>query len=354
MIAVALSGGVDSSFAAHLLRQEGKELFGIFARLSQPDPEREIARVQKICDLLKIPLKIVDLKKPFEERIVSYFKEQYRRGLTPNPCIICNREIKFGLLLEKARELGASRLATGHYVRLRFNKRNSCYELLKGRDRDKDQSYFLALLNQQQLSRALFPLGEWKKEEVIRESVKLGLFNLTSPESQEVCFIQGDYRRLFAGEDFPPGEIVTVDGRVVGRHQGLFAYTIGQRRGLGIRLGKPYYVVALDRERNRLIVGPKRYLKRKDLRVGGVHFVCPAYRRESFEALVRIRYRHKEAPASIKLLSPSEAQISFKSPQEAVTPGQFAVFYEEDLVLGGGEILPSPPEGLIENLKTPI
>ncbi len=354
MIAVALSGGVDSSFAAYLLRERGENLLGLFALLSQSDPEQEIARVRRICDFLKISLEIVDLRRPFKEKVIAYFKEQYRQGLTPNPCIICNREIKFGLLLETAHKLGASKLATGHYVRLQFNKANLCYELFKGRDQDKDQSYFLALLTQKQLSQTIFPLGEWKKEEVIKEAVKLGLFNLTSPESQEVCFIRGDYRNLFLQEDFPPGDIVTVSGKVVGKHQGLFAYTIGQRRGLGVRLGKPYYVVALDRERNRLIIGPKKFLKRKHLRVGGVHFICPAYRSQSFDAFVRIRYRHKEAPARIELLSASEARVVFKNPQEAVTPGQFAIFYQKELVLGGGEILPAPVEELIKNSEKPI
>lgn len=349
MIAVALSGGVDSSFAAHLLLQKGEKIFGLYALLSQPDPEKEIDRVQKICKFLKIPLKIVDLRASFQERVIAYFKDRYRRGLTPNPCIVCNREIKFGLLLEKAKELGASCLATGHYVRKVFNEKNSCYELLKGCDPGKDQSYFLALLTQEQLKDALFPLGEWRKEEVIRESVKLGLFSLTSPESQEVCFIKGDYRLLFAAEEFPPGEIITVEGKVVGRHRGLFAYTVGQRRGLGIRLGRPYYVIALDRDRNRLIIGPKKFLKRKSLLLQKVHFLCPSYRKESFEALVRIRYRHKEARARVDILPSGEAQVNFCTPQEAVTPGQFAVFYRQELVMGGGEIKPYPPEELIQN-----
>ena len=338
MIAVALSGGVDSAFAAHLLRQEGKEVLGLLALFSQPEPEREIARVKKICAFLKIPLEVVDLRQAFEAEIISYFKESYRQGLTPNPCVLCNRKMKFGLLLREARALGAEKLATGHYVRTILEEDSSCFALLKGVDRDKDQSYFLALLGQEELSSALFPLGEWRKEEVIKESIKLGLFGLTSPESQEVCFVRGDYRSLFAAEEFPPGEIVTVEGKVVGRHQGLFAYTIGQRRGLGVRLGRPYYVVAIDREKNRLIIGTKKDLKKKTLLLRNVHFVCPAYRQEEFEAAVRIRYRHKEAPARIKLRASGEAEVVFRSPQQAPTPGQFAVFYQGEKVLGGGEI----------------
>ncbi len=351
MIAVALSGGVDSAFAAHLLRTEGREIFGLLALFSQPQPEKEIARVQKICSFLKIPLEVVDLRREFEEKIISYFKESYRRGLTPNPCIICNRELKFGLLFSRARALGAQKLATGHYVRTSFNRELGCFELLKGRDRHKDQSYFLALLTQQQLASAVFPLGDWEKEEVIKESVKLGLFNLTSPESQEICFIRGDYRSLFQAEDFPPGEMVTVDGRVVGRHRGLYAYTIGQRRGLGVRLGRPYYVVAIDAFRNRIIIGPKKFLKRRRFLVKSPHFICPAYRQDRFEALVRIRYRHQEAPAEIILKNDAEAEVTFKKPQQAITPGQFAVFYQGEKVMGGGEI--RLPGGFTNDLDLP-
>ncbi len=339
MIAVALSGGADSAFTAYLLRQR-HEVFGLFALLAQADPEREIARVRKICQKLSIPLEVVDLREIFHQRIIGYFKEAYRQAKTPNPCIVCNREIKFGLLLEKALNLGAEKLATGHYVRLFWDGEHECYLLQKGVDPAKDQSYFLALLRQEQLEKAVFPLGTWRKREVIREAVRLGLFELTAPESQEVCFIRGDYRELFKDEDFPPGEIVTLSGRVVGRHRGLFAYTIGQRRGLGVRLGRPYYVVALDPERNRVIIGPKRYLARRELLVERPHLVCPR-RGLPERALVRVRYRHQEAPAC---LEPQNGllKITFQRPQQAITPGQFAVFYDGELVLGGGEICRIP------------
>ncbi|AEH44416.1 tRNA(5-methylaminomethyl-2-thiouridylate)-methyl transferase [Thermodesulfatator indicus DSM 15286] len=338
MIAVAMSGGVDSTFAAHLLKKQGKNIFGLFALFSPKDPEKEIVRVKRLTDALKIDLKIVDLTGPFKEKIISYFLKSYRQGLTPNPCVVCNRKIKFGLLLEEAQKLGAQKIATGHYARVIFNEENQCFELFKGKDPGKEQSYFLALLNQKQLSRALFPLGEWKKEDVIKEIVKLGLFNLTSPESQEVCFIRGDYRELFSEEDFPPGEMITVDGRVVGKHQGIYAYTIGQRRGLGVRLGRPYYVVAINAQKNQVIIGPKKYLRCERFLVKNFHLICDAYRQEEIKANVRIRYRHKEAPATIKFFSEKDAEVVFEKPQQAVTPGQFAVAYQEDKVLGGGEI----------------
>ena len=335
MIAVALSGGADSAFAAYLLRQK-HEVLGLFALLAPQDPEQEIERVKRLSEKLSIPLKVVDLREAFREKIISYFKEAYRQAKTPNPCILCNREIKFGLLLEEALALGAEKLATGHYVRLFFDEKNGCYLLKKGVDPGKDQSYFLALLRQEQLARALFPLGEWRKEEVIKEAVRLGFFELTAPESQEVCFIRGDYRHLFADEDFPPGDLVTVSGKVVGRHQGLFAYTIGQRRGLGVRLGRPYYVVALDPEKNQVIIGPKKYLSRRALLLQNWHLLCPQ-RGLPERALVRIRYRHREAPARLERQN-SSLRVVFDRPQQAITPGQFAVFYEDQLVLGGGEI----------------
>ncbi len=335
--AVALSGGADSAFAAYLLKKEGPVL-GLFALLSQANPEKEIDRVRSICVKLHIPLHIVDLREAFQEKIIGYFKEAYRRGLTPNPCVLCNREIKFGLLLQKALELGAERLATGHYARLVYDEKLGQNLLYKARDQGKDQSYFLAYLTQEQLNRAVFPLGEWSKEEVLRRSLRLGLFTLTAPESQEVCFIKGDYRQLFASEEFPPGEIVTVFGRVVGRHHGLYAYTIGQRRGLRIRLGRPYYVVSLDTEKNRVIIGPKKYLYAREFLVHRLNWLYPLDFTKPFQAEVRIRYRHKEAPATVYALSQDTVKVVFERPQPAITPGQFAVFYQRDLVLGAGEI----------------
>ncbi len=335
--AVALSGGADSAFAAYLLKKEGPVL-GLFALLSQSNPEKEIDRVRSICGKLDIPLHIVDLREAFQEKIVGYFKEAYRRGLTPNPCVLCNREIKFGLLLQKALELGAERIATGHYARLVYDEKLGQNLLYKALDQGKDQSYFLAYLTREQLNRAVFPLGEWSKEEVLRRSLRLGLFTLTAPESQEVCFIKGDYRQLFASEDFPPGEIVTVFGRVVGRHHGLYAYTIGQRRGLRIRLGRPYYVVSLDTEKNRVIIGPKKYLYAREFWVHRLNWLYPLDLTKPFQAEVRIRYRHKEAPAMVYALGQDTVKVVFERPQPAITPGQFAVFYQGELVLGAGEI----------------
>ncbi|WP_297056596.1 tRNA 2-thiouridine(34) synthase MnmA [Thermosulfurimonas sp.] len=337
MIAVAISGGVDSAFTAWLLSRRNR-VFLLHALFVPEEPDLE--RPHRLAEFLGLPLKIVDLRRPFEEKIIRYFREAYARGLTPNPCVLCNREIKFGLLLKEALRLGAERLATGHYARVRYHPDLNRYLLYKGRDPAKDQSYFLHQLSQEALARVLFPLGDYLKEEVIREAVRIGLFPLTAPESQEVCFIRGDYRELFRGLDFPPGEIVTVDGRVVGRHRGLYAYTVGQRRGLGLRLGKPYYVVRLDPRRNRVIVGEKKHLLVRSFLVGGVNFIYPVEPGKPFRAEVRIRYRHREAPAEVRPWGPGVYRVIWEKPQRAVTPGQFAVFYQGELVLGGGEILP--------------
>ncbi len=343
LTAVALSGGADSALAAHLVAQQ-RPCLGLFALLSQPNPSREIERVEEICRRLQLSCHVVDLTKPFREKIIHYFINAYRQGLTPNPCMLCNREIKFGLLWEEAQRLGASVMATGHYARVEYNPRLDQHLLYKGLDKGKDQSYFLALLSPKQLSHALFPLGHWQKQEVLKEAIRLGLFTLTAPESQEVCFIKGDYRKLFTDLDFPPGDIITVSGQVVGQHKGLYAYTIGQRRGLGLRLGRPYYVVGLDITHNRLIVGPKKYLYRKEFWAHKLNLLYPLPLQRPFKALVRIRYRHQEAPATV-YPEDQTLHIVFDHPQPAITPGQFAVFYRDDLVLGAAEIL---PQGLLD------
>ncbi len=336
-IAVALSGGVDSSTAAYLLKEAGHDVFGIFLLLAQPAPEEEIQRLKRICAHLSISLEVVDLRQQFAASVIEYFRRAYLKGKTPNPCVVCNRKIKFGLMLEAARARGAEKLATGHYVRLFREEKSGCFYIRKGRDLRKDQSYFLCLLDQNQLRDLTFPLGEYTKDEVIKIARQVGYFGLTSAESQEVCFIRGDYRELFPPDLASPGPIVTTDGRVVGRHRGLFNYTVGQRRGLGLRLGEPYYVIYLDVENNRLIVGPKAELYRHFFWVRRPHFVCPDQVSLPLRVRVRIRYRHTEALAWVER-DGSDLKVVFDTPQRAVTPGQFAVFYRDDIVLGGGEI----------------
>ncbi|HIE32787.1 MAG TPA: tRNA 2-thiouridine(34) synthase MnmA [Thermodesulfobacteriaceae bacterium] len=337
MIAVAISGGVDSAFAAWLLSRK-HEVVLIHALFTPSHPDLE--RIESLARFLALPYEIVDLREAFRDKVIEYFRRAYTLGLTPNPCVVCNREIKFGLLLRDVLSRGAEKLATGHYVRVVYDEGLARYLLYRGRDRRRDQSYFLHQLSQEALSRVIFPLGDYLKEEVVREAVRIGFFNLTAPESQEVCFIERDYRDLFRDLSFPPGEIVTVDGRVVGRHQGLYAYTVGQRRGLGVRLGKPYYVIRLDPQKNQVIIGEKKDLLRRECLVSNVNFIYPLDPEKPFRAEVRIRYRHKEAPAEVVPLGDGRFKVIFERPQRAITPGQFAVFYRGGLVLGGGEILP--------------
>ncbi len=337
MIAAAISGGVDSAFAAWLSARSEKVLL-LHALFTESSPD--LKRLEKIAHFLKAPLEILDLRSAFKALVLEYFKKAYLKGLTPNPCVICNRELKFGLLLKEALKRGAEALVTGHYARVVFDPALKRYLLYKGRDPGKDQSYFLHQLSQEALSKARFPLGEWLKAEVIKEASKIGLFPLTAPESQEVCFIKGDYRELFKDLAAPSGEIVTVEGKVVGRHKGLYAYTVGQRRGLGVRLGQPYYVVRLDPRTNRVVIGKKKDLYRQECVVDQVNFIYPLDPSQPFRAAVRVRYRHAESPAWVEPLGKGRFRVRFDQPQRAIAPGQFAVFYREDLVLGGGEILP--------------
>jgi tRNA-specific 2-thiouridylase len=280
--------------------------------------------------------------------VVENFVEEYLRGRTPNPCIHCNDQIKFGFLLRKAEELGARALATGHYARIvrspsldKFKEPR--YLLLRGKDRNKDQSYFLFPLTQEQMGKVLFPLGDKSKAEVRQVAARLGLRVAQKEESQEVCFIpDNDYRRFLEDrrgkEISKPGEIINRRGEVLGFHPGIYSYTIGQRRGLGISAPQPYYVLALDCRRNRVIAGKKDELLADGLIAGEINWISFPSLDEEVEALVQIRHRHPGVPAVISPLEDHKVRVQFKVPQKAVTPGQAAVFYRGDEVLGGGWI----------------
>ena len=358
-VVVAMSGGVDSSTAAALLKEEGYEVIGLtmhlwdqtqdgkgsFGRCCSPD---DLHDARRVADQLGIPHYVVNLKKAFEEEVVNNFVEEYLRGRTPNPCIHCNDRIKFGFLLRKAVELGAKALATGHYARIVraphvSHQREKRYLLLRGKDRNKDQSYFLFTLTQEQMDKVIFPLGEKSKTEVRQQALKLGLRVAEKPESQEVCFIpDDDYRRFLearrGNEILKPGEIVNRQGKVLGFHQGLHSFTIGQRRGLGIVSPYPYYVLALDCASNRVVAGRKDELQAFGLVAAGMNWISFLELEEEVEALVQIRYRHPGVPAVISPLGEGKVRADFQIPQKSVTPGQAAVFYRGDEVLGGGWI----------------
>ena len=350
-IVVAMSGGVDSSVTAAILKEEGHDVHGISLRVFDPgscqeDDEktccsaRDIRDARRVAARLDIPFTSWDIRSEFEEEVIRPFIREYCAGRTPNPCVLCNSKIKFRLLLEKVTEMGADFLATGHYAR--GGREGGGRTLRKGVDGQKDQSYFLFEIGSRVLPRILFPLGGMTKEEVRRRARALGVEVAEKQESQEICFIPGnDYgaflRERLAGEGAAPGPITTTDGARLGTHRGLIHYTVGQRRGLGVATGSPLYVVRLDRGSNTLVVGGNVDLERGVFDVGKVTWLGEE-RGEAFRAAVKIRYRHREAPATVTPLGPSSCRVEFDQPQRAVTPGQAAVFYDGDIVLGGGWI----------------
>lgn len=353
-VVVAMSGGVDSSVAAALLLERGYEVIGLTMDLFNLPPELcrqewlrsccgrgAVTSANAVAARLGIPHYLVDFKEAFEKYVVDDFCQEYRRGRTPNPCIRCNQYIKFGLLWEKARQLGADFIATGHHARIEYNHRKSLYYLKKSKDPGKDQSYFLYPITQDQLSHTLFPVGEYSKKEIRKIARQLGLPSAERAESQEICFIPDkDYvgfLRERIPEAFRPGDIVDETERRLGTHQGIPAYTIGQRRGMGIAFAHPLYVVALKVDENVVVAGPETSLYRSLLLASQVNFIIPPPD-NSFKVKARIRYRHQEAEAVVTCLDDSRVKVEFASPQRAITLGQSVVFYDGDYVLGGGII----------------
>ena len=353
-VAVALSGGVDSSTTAALLVEQGHEVIGVMMRLWAAHFQGEfpenpccsasaVADARQVCALLGIPFRLVDLEDAFREEVVDYFCDSYALGRTPNPCLACNRHIKFKALLRLALDLGAEYLATGHYARIRLH--GGEYDLLKGRDEEKDQAYVLYMLGQEELSHLLFPLGSYTKRQVRAIARNRGLPTADRVESQDVCFAQ-DYRH-FVAQQRPGtkrlGPIVDCQGRVLGEHRGIAFYTIGQRRGLGISAADPLYVLEIDAALNSLTVGPKAALLRQGLLAEQVSFVAGVPPAHPVSITAKIRYKAKEASATLIPLPGQTAEVVFVSPQLAITPGQAVVFYHGDTVLGGGIIASTSP-----------
>lgn len=334
-----MSGGVDSTACAIML-QKDHPVQGFFMRLAQPDYPGQLERVQEIALSLGIGLTVVDLQRQFEEKVLHYFSDSYRLGLTPNPCLVCNREIKFGLLLETMLAAGIETMATGHYARV--VERDGIFHLHKGLDRQKDQSYFLARLRQEQLSRLLLPLGDRSKKETCDYVAAHGLNGFPGSESQDVCFLGsesvGDFLARRLPETAADGPVVTVDGKEIGRHRGLFRHTIGQRRGLGLPDSTPWYVVRLDPQSNTLVVGKEVDLLQEQVEIADLHWPGGNPPRDGDRFEVRLRSTHRGATATCHPAGNNRARLHFDSAQRAATPGQFAVLYLGDEVVGSGVI----------------
>ncbi|MBX6377863.1 MAG: tRNA 2-thiouridine(34) synthase MnmA [Clostridia bacterium] len=355
-VVVAMSGGVDSSLTAALLVDEGYEVIGVTMQVWPEMAPGEEARAggccslgavsdaRRVADLLGIPYYVLNMRDVFRAKVMDYFVREYARGRTPNPCVACNQHVKFAALLEKALDLGADYLATGHYARAGYDAERGRYVLRRARDDRKDQSYALYNLTQEALAHVLFPLGDLTKAEVRSLAARRGLPVAQKPDSQEICFVlDGDYRG-FVRANLPappePGPILDTDGRLRGTHKGIAFYTVGQRRGLGIASDRPLYVVDIDPERNALIVGGEEELRRYGCLVEDCNWVAVPEVPDGLEVTVRIRYNGAPAPAVLRRSSagPDLVEVRFQQPQRAVTPGQAAVFYDGDVVVGGGVI----------------
>jgi len=349
-VVVAMSGGVDSSVAAALLKEQGYDVVGMMMRLwSEPGKEESnrcctpdsMAQARRVAAILDIPFYVIDAKDVFRETVVEYFLEGYARGETPNPCLVCNRKIRWTFLLDHALTLGAEYMATGHYVRIRRNE-NGMRELLRAVDHSKDQSYVLHVLGQDKLKHALFPVGDYPKGEIRAIAEKHGLPTASRKDSQDLCFLAGeDYRNFLqrnAAEMLVPGEIVTRDGNSLGGHTGLANYTIGQRKGLGLASPVPLYVLGKNAESNTLIVGTQDELGSIELTARDVSWLSGEAPSEPFRADVKIRYTAKEAEALVMPVGENHVEVRFDAPQRDVTAGQAAVFYQDDVLIGGGII----------------
>ena len=362
-IVVGLSGGVDSTIALILLKQQGWEPIGVTLKLPVWENPKNICRenicctkessqiAKSVCKKLHIPYFVIDAGKEFKKEVIDYFVKELKKYHTPNPCIVCNHKLKFKLLIATAKKFNAFYVATGHYARVRFNKKTGLFELLRGKDKIKDQSYSLSYLNQQQLAHIILPLGNYHKQEVYQLAKRQGLkYFEKKKESQNFCFVSNQALPLFITKSLglKTGKIVDTKGKILGYHQGLYFYTIGQRKGLGLKgptfakasAGQPYYVKEFNAPKNRLIVTKnKKDLLKKEIRLAHCHFISGQVPQKKILIKARIRYRQKLALATLYPPQNKKMKIIFDKPQLAVTPGQFCVFYQKDVCLGEGVII---------------
>ena len=339
---IAMSGGVDSSVAAYLMQQKGFRCGGAIMRLWEPPGSTSTADAQTVAQRLGMDFHILDASLPFRELVVDYFVNSYEKGLTPNPCVQCNRYLKFSYFLDRALELGYDAIATGHYARIRQDPDTGRYLLCKAADESKDQSYFLACLNQHQLAHAHFPLGALTKQEARAIAEAQDLITARKKDSQDICFVpDGDYvafMKSYTGKDYPAGDYLDLTGKVVGKHCGAVCYTLGQRKGLGIALGAPVYVCSKDMEANTVTVGPESALFATTLAADSWNWFPFESLTEPIRVMAKARYRHIPQPATVYPMAGGKAKVVFDAPQRAMTPGQSVVLYDGDVVVGGGII----------------
>ena len=346
-----MSGGVDSSVTAAVLKEKGYQVSGVTMKIWQgdasveegshhacygPGEEQDIEDVRKVCQILDIPFHIIDLRQEYKTEVLDYYCQEYMSGRTPNPCFRCNQTVKFGALLKKTRESGIEFdfFATGHYARVEYSKERRRYLLRKAADLNKDQSYFISSLSQEQLAGALFPIGDFTKSEIRKMASAFGLPVDNKPESQD--FIAGGYRSLI--EAAPAGPIMDKQGNTLGEHRGIPFYTIGQRKGLGLSQAEPQYVIDIDSKNNTIVVGSEEQLYHNELIASGLNWIAIEKLEQPMEVEARIRYRHKEAEATVTPMNEDKVHVQFKQPQLSITPGQTVVFYQGDMVVGSGTI----------------
>ena len=344
---IAMSGGVDSSVAAKLTIEAGCECVGCTMKLFDADTAEAVKSgpaddARKIAERLGMPFHVFDLKEMFRRCVIDKFVEAYSSGRTPNPCIDCNKNLKFGELMQKADKLGCDKIVTGHYARIEQDPETGKYLLRKGLDASKDQSYVLYNLTQEQLARVLFPLGGLTKTQVRELARADGFENADKSESQDICFVpDGDYTSViekYSGREFPEGDYVDLDGNVIGTHHGIINYTIGQTRGLGQAFGEKRYVCRINAEKNQVVLGNNEDVFSSTAKVTDFNWISGEAPAEDIRCRVRVRYKQKEQWATVHPTGKETAEITFDEPQRAITPGQSAVLYDEDIVLGGGII----------------